>query len=192
MGSKVSSLAGTISRNRKWAAGIAIALAVVVIFYGYRYYGPTPRRTLRLFVRAFNAGDFDSQYSLFVERELANMPLLPKEDFLSLLKTMRPPFPQGSRISGTPTDMWPHHGKASAITVRVLDHGNGPPPTGQWSDYMDIGTQRTEGGWGVRGYFTYSDWYRRMYGDAARDRFKYLYLQAVYRRGLLPSGSGDR
>lgn len=177
-----------VSRPKwRWVSlGLILAVTVaLIIFYVYRYYGPTPYRTLRLFVKALNAGDFDAQYALFVKNESGRIPLLPKEEFKSLLERMKPPFPKGIRISIK--EIAPEHyfeNDIDGFTVWVLSRGEGVVATGQWPDYFDVPIQRTDRGWGVRPFYMYHSYYRRTYGEQVASRFQTLYIQTAYRLGL--------
>jgi hypothetical protein len=164
---------------------ILVVTVAIGIFYVHRYYASTPYRTLRLFVNALNAGDFDAQYALFVKNESGGMPLLPKEEFKSLLGRMEPPFPKGIKISMR--EVAPEHyfeNEIDGFTVWILSRGEGVVATGKWPDYFDLPIQRTNQGWGVRPFYMYHSYYRRTYGEQVASRFQTLYVQAAYRLGL--------
>ncbi len=176
------------ARQRKL---VLLTLALIVIvsisgFYGYRYYGPTPYRTLRLFVRGVNRGDFDGQYALFVKKESGGMPLLPKDELKSLLfEAMKPPFPEDMVLNMSEVDPEHHfENNIDGFVVRISQRGKGGVPTGRWPDYFEVAIQRADSGWGVRAFFTYHSYYRRTYGEKVASQFKTLYVQRAYRLGL--------
>lgn len=140
---------------------------------------------MRQFVRAVNSGNFDEQYALFVSNEnYSNVPLIPKRTFAALIKNHQPPFPSNLKIGENPVEVGEFDSDMSGFTVPVLNKGTGVTPTGNYAQYFGIAMQKSDGGWKVRGFFTYWDYYNRTYGDEAAEKFKADYMKEAARLGL--------
>lgn len=171
--------------------GLAASLILLGVYYGYRYYGPTPWRTLRLYVQAVNANDFDAQYNLFAPAELKNpratpLPLLPKEQLRRLLAGAAPPSPNGLRLSIQALEVngFDDDSVIGGAVVPVLDAGKPRVPRGPRTDSYCVALQHTPQGWKVRAFMTYWVNYGRFYGPQAADRLKGAYLWQVQRLAM--------
>jgi hypothetical protein len=190
-------------RLRGWKGiGIVAGGAALLAFAGasgYRNYGPTPWRTVRLYVQAVNANDFDAQYALFVRGELKNpqarpMPLLPKEEFRRLLAGVAPPTPNGLKLRAGAIEALADlkaDDVISGVLVPVIDAGRPKVPRGPRTNTYCVALQKTREGWRIRPVMTYWMNYSRFYGDAAAQKLITAYQQRTEQIGLSSTEGGE-
>lgn len=188
-------------RGWKWIAAVAGGVTLLVMggAYGYHYYGPTPWRTVRLYVQAVNANDFDAQYALFVRGELKNpharpLPLLPKAEFRRLLASVVPPTPNGLKLAvgsiKTLADFKPDD-VINGVLVPVTSVGRPKVAPGPRTNTYCVALQQTREGWKIRPLMTYWTNYGRFYGDDAAQRLIAAYQRRAEQLGLSGRGGAE-
>jgi hypothetical protein len=191
----------SLPRTGKLTASLAVAIGLVgtALFYVYRYYGATPWRTVRLYVQAVNANDFDAQYALFAPGELKNpraipLPLLPKGEFRDWLAAATPPSPNGLKLGviGTPLTPFRDDDVINGMMVPVRETGQPAVALGPKTREYCVALQKTPQGWRIRPLMTYWVNYSRFYGPEAARRLQEGYLRRIQRFGFSPDGGDEQ
>ena len=188
----------SVSPGRRLLLVAALVVGAGSVWWLNRFYGPTPHHLIRRFAAAFNAGDWDQEYSMFAQHEWGGIPLLPKDDLAAILKEMQPPFPTGMRLSGRPVRLsFNTKGRFRGLHgcyLRVLNWGDRELSGAmrEEADYFDLPFQGAGTRWRVRAYWMYKYYFYRNYGTVAANRFKAMYYKRLDDLGIAYGREGGR